>query len=104
MLKVFDYHCNNCDQVHPDLIVDPAEPQKCPDCKKTMTKLMAAPRAVDRLRPFQPFWSDTFQRRINDREDLRVMRDEAKASGLTCVGHRKQKPDKAAIRHNYEND
>ncbi len=51
---------------------------------------------------FQPFWSDTMQCRINDREDLKKLRAYAKANGLTNVGHLNQKPDRAAIRYNYE--
>jgi hypothetical protein len=53
---------------------------------------------------FRPFWSDTMQCRINDREDLSKLRAYAKSKGLTNVGHTVMKPDRAAIRHNYDHD
>lgn len=53
---------------------------------------------------FRPFWSDTMQKRIRDREDLKDLRSFAKRNGLTNVGHMNQKPDRKAIRHNYETD
>lgn len=53
---------------------------------------------------FKPFWSDTLQMRIKDRIDLQKLRQHAKDNGLINVGHVHQRPDRAAIRHNYENE
>lgn len=53
---------------------------------------------------FRPFWSDTMQMRIRDRVDLQRLRDYAKSKGLVNVGHQRMKPDRAAIRYNYERD
>lgn len=103
-LKVFDYLCEACDETQKDLLVDPSETQVCPKCSKAMVRLFSAPRSLDREGRFQPFWSDTMQKRINDREDLSKLRQYAKDNGLTNVGHTKMKPDRAAIRYNYEND
>ena len=53
---------------------------------------------------FKPFWSDTLQMRIMDRQDLQKLRAYAKKEGLINVGHEHQKPDRWAIRYNYEHD
>ncbi len=100
-LKVFDYECPECGIQ--ELIVDPTETQKC-DCGKEMQRIFSAPRAPEREGRFQPFWSDTMQCRIKDREDLSKLRSYAKAKGLVNVGHRDMKPDRAAIKYNYEHD
>ena len=54
---------------------------------------------------FQPFWSETMQCRIRDRMDLQKLRAYAKSQGLINIGHvRGIKPDRKAIRYNYEHD
>lgn len=103
-LKVFDYQCVKCSKVHLDQIVDPKEAIPCPICGKAMSRLFPAPRALDRQGRFSPFWSETFQMRVNDREDLSKMKDLRKVHNLECVGHTRVKPDRAAIKHRYEND
>lgn len=58
---------------------------------------------VSRDLVFKPFWSDTLQTRIKDKIDLQRLRQYAKDNGLVNVGHVHQKPDRRAIRHNYDN-
>lgn len=53
---------------------------------------------------FKPFWSDTFEMRVNDREDMKKIKSLRKQYGLECVGHQRQKQDDRAVRYNYEND
>ncbi len=94
---------------------------KCQSCHLTLKKLIEThPNDTSTLacecgsemhseyRPnqtrFQPFWSDTMQCRINDREDLAKLKKYAKDNGLVNVGHTQMKPDRAAIRWNYEHD
>lgn len=102
-LKVYDYECPKCERIFRDMLVDSDEKVKCSECNKEMTRICNGPRSKGEGR-FQPFWSDTMQMRINDREDLAKLRQYAKDNGLTNVGHTSQRPDRAAIRHNYEND
>lgn len=102
-LKVFDYVCGKCGANRNDQIVENGERVKC-SCGSDMLRMFPIARTKDLRGPFQPFWSDTFQMRVNDREDLKKLQAMRKESGLECVGHTNMKPDKAAIRWNYEND
>lgn len=81
--------------------ISPKETEKLPcDCGKEAHQEERAEARDHNL--FRPFWSDTLQKPIKDRMDLAELRSYAKANGLTNVGHRDQKPDRAAIRWNYE--
>ena len=102
MFKVFDFECE-CGVRKDDVMVGDGEAVPC-ECGKTMFKLFPTARSKDFRGKFSPFWSDTMQCRINDREDLNKLKQYAKDNGLTCVGHNAQKPDRAAIRYNYEHD
>ncbi len=74
------------------------------ECECGTNAFQETPVASSEQNLFRPFWSDTMQKRINDRQDLSELRSFAKRNGLTNVGHTKQKPDRAAIRYNYEHD
>lgn len=96
---------------------------KCRDCKSSFKKIVEiSPKETSELpchcgsvsdqvhresgdhNLFKPFWSDTLQMRIKDKIDLQKLRQYAKDNGLVNVGHVHQKPDRRAIRHNYESD
>lgn len=107
MYKVYDYICD-CGERKNDVLVSGDDVVKC-ECGSDMKRLFPCPMGyVDGVNTasdhkFQPFWSDTMQCHIHDRQDLKKLKKYAKDNGLTCIGHDKQKPDKAAIRYNYEN-
>ena len=104
-LKVYDFECK-CGYELLDEIVEESDVVSCKKCNKKMSRIFPCPRNgfAGVGTPFSPFWSDTMQTRINDREDLKKLKQYAKDKGLTCVGHVNQKADRAAIRHNYESD
>lgn len=106
MFKVFDYHCEPCNFILPDKMVQDDEVVSCETCGKPMDRLFSCPRQGHNGvgERFQPFWSDTFQMRVNDREDLNKLKDLRKQHGLECIGHQDQKPDRTAIRKNYESE
>jgi len=62
------------------------------------------PGIVDEHNLFKPFYSDTFDMPVRDRMDLKKIKELRKEHKLECVGHRQTKPDRKAIRNNYEND
>lgn len=105
-LKVYDYLCESCGFKLLDKMADSEAALRCRKCAKTMTRLFPCPRtgANGVGAQFRPFWSDTFQMRVRDREDLRKLKDLRKQNGLECIGHQRQRPDRKAIRHNFETE
>jgi hypothetical protein len=87
-------------------MVNDEEAVPCETCGNPMEKLFPCTRrGLNGVgEKFTPFWSDTFEMRVNDREDLSRLKDLRKKHGLECVGHRGQTPDKSAIRKNYESE
>lgn len=104
--KVYDYLCESCGFKMADKLADTDAAFRCKKCKKIMTRLFPCPRtgANGVGDVFKPFWSDTFQMRVRDREDLKTVKDLRKKYGLECVGHRRQRPDRKAIRYNFESE
>lgn len=105
MFKVFDYQCEPCKRKILDLTVEDNEVVTCRKCGGAMVRLFPCPKMRDGAgEKFQPFWSDTFQMRVNDREDMKKVRELRKKHGLECIGHNDQKADRKAIKHNYESE
>lgn len=105
MFKVFDYFCDSCHHKANDLIVEDYEVVTCKLCGRNMNRLFPVLRG-DRHDDFhfQPFHSMTFDMKVRDREDLQRLKESRRKHNLVCVGHRYTKPDRKAIRNNYEND
>lgn len=104
MFKVYDYQCETCGKILYDKLAEKGEIVSCETCLKPMVQLFPCPRSKDRELRFQPFYSDTFEMHVNDREDLSKLKDLRKKHGLECVGHRNQRPERTVIRHNYESE
>lgn len=43
MYKVFDYKCNYCQVIEPNVLVKPDEAPVCKECGEEMIKLVSAP-------------------------------------------------------------
>lgn len=104
MFKVYDYLCEPCKRKLLDRLSNGDEIIKCGKCGQPMTRLFPCPKGGEQRGKFKPFWSDTFDMRVNDREDLKKIKELRKQHGLECVGHTTQKADNRAIRHNYESE
>lgn len=103
-LKIYDYACDSCGSKAIDQLAEHDEIIKCKKCKMPMSRLFPCPRGGEQRGNFKPFWSDTFQMRVKDREDLKTLKSLREKNGLECVGHRRQRPDRQAIRHNFETE
>lgn len=98
-----DFTCGNCKRAINSLVeISPSSVEHviC-DCGGRAVRQERAGKKEIR---FQPFWSDTFEMRVNDREDMKKIKLLRKANGLVCVGHNRQKQDDRAVRYNYEHD
>lgn len=106
MFIVYDYECPICGRREEDYLSEKcgSDMPLCAECKTPMDRLFPCPRGGEERGNFKPFWSDTFEMRVNDREDLKKLKDLRRANNLECVGHRKMKEDRRAVRHNYETD
>lgn len=102
MFKVFDFLCV-CGERRNDQLVEKDEVVLCQKCKEPMNRLFPCAQAKEARGNFKPFWSDTFEMRVNDREDLTKLKQLRKEHGLECIGHRRAKPDRKLIRRSYEN-
>jgi len=101
--KTYDFECA-CGHRTDDQLVEPGEIIKCEKCFKPMQKLVSAPRMDGHADgTFRPFYSDTFEMHVRDREDMNKVRALRKQHGLEVVGHDRMRPDRKAIRHNFEN-
>jgi len=102
MLKVYDYTCEKCGASEIDKIAEKGSVVSCEKCGHVMTQLFPCPRGGEARGRFQPFYSDTFEMPVKDREDLKKLKDLRKEAGLECIGHRRTQRDTKAIRYNYE--